>query len=63
MTALSLDAPVDLSARRRRAEDAIARVAAEPVRFVPAAFLAALECLEAYDDDAPAGGAVVRLAR
>ena len=41
---------VDLTARRRQADLAVARVAAAPVRYVPPAFLLALECLEAGDE-------------
>ena len=40
---------VDLTARRRRAELAVTLVAAAPVRYVPPAFLRALECLDAVD--------------
>lgn len=36
--------PLDLTARRLRGEQAVARVAAAPVRHVPVAFLAALQC-------------------
>ena len=44
---------VDLTARRERADLAVARVAAAPVRFVPPAFLRALECVHAGE---PAAG-------
>lgn len=37
---------LDLTARRVRGEQAVARVAAAPVRHVPVAFLAALACVE-----------------
>lgn len=40
----------DLTARRLRGEQAVARMAAAPVRHVPAAFLAALECLDVSAD-------------
>ena len=39
------DTPATLAARRREAADEVARIAAAPVRFVPAAFLAAVEGL------------------
>jgi len=42
---------IDLSARRRRTELAVARVAAAPVRYVPGAFLLALQCRDAADPD------------
>jgi hypothetical protein len=40
---------VDLTARRRQADRAVARVASAPVRYVPEAFLLALECRDAGD--------------
>jgi len=52
---------VDLAALRARGDEAIARVAAEPVRHVPDAFVAALRCVAVEDldgEDRPALRAV-----
>ena len=53
----------DLTSRLSRGERAVARVAAEPVRHVTPAFVAALLCLEPDEDDAPVPGRVLQLAR
>jgi hypothetical protein len=52
---------IDLAACRARSDQAVARVAAAPVRHVPAAFLAALRCVDEMGEGAPAP--VLRLAR
>lgn len=52
---------VDLAAFRSRGEQAVARMAAAPVRHVPPEFLAALLCVDEVGDGAPAS--VLRLAR
>jgi hypothetical protein len=54
---------VDLSARRTRGEQAVARVAAAPVRHVPVEFLAALACVDVGDLRDAADAQVLRLAR
>jgi hypothetical protein len=53
----------DLTARLSRGEQAVARIAAQPVRHVTPAFVAALLCLEPDTEDVPAPGRVLQLAR
>lgn len=52
----------DLTARQSRGGQAVARVAAEPVRYITPAFVAALLCLEPQDD-ARVSGRVLQLGR
>lgn len=54
---------VDLSARRRRGDAAVARVAAAPVRHVSLHLLAEILCVDAGELDGGAHEPVLRLAR
>jgi hypothetical protein len=55
---------LDLTARLARGDAAVARVAAAPVRHVPAAFLSALACTDAEESwTEPARARVLQLAR
>jgi hypothetical protein len=54
---------LDLTARLSRGERAVTRIAAEPVRHITPAFIAALLCLDLDDEDTAVPARVLQLAR